>query len=345
MQSPALRRLPGGNALREEPAGVAAGAPLSVIQGPESALGLVANELAAAEVELSQLIHSDVAAVPAVAGYLVDAGGKRLRPALTALGARAIGFEGPTARLMCVGELIHLGSLLHDDVVDDGLLRRGQPASHRVHGAAVTVLTGDFCMARAVQLAAEEGGHEAVCAFSRAITEMAEGEVMQLQRAGDLSCDYDTYLDVISRKSAALIAWCAGAAAWTANQSEMAEALSRYGRAVGRAFQITDDVLDYAENTGKRPGADLRERKVTLPLLLAMDRVEGLRETLSAAPPEDEDLPALMQQIRDSGALVDALGQARHFVEEGIAALEVLPEGEGRSALASLGRYLVERVT
>ena len=212
MQSPALRRLPGGDALREVPAGVAAGAALSVVQGPESALGLVAEELAAAEVELKRLIHSDVAAVPAVAGYLANAGGKRLRPALTALGARAIGYRLPVARLMCVGELIHLGSLLHDDVVDDGLMRRGLPASHRVHGSAVTVLTGDFCLARAVQLAAVEGGYQAVCAFSAAITEMAEGEVMQLQRAGDLSCDYDTYLDVISRKSAALIAWCAGPA-------------------------------------------------------------------------------------------------------------------------------------
>jgi len=305
----------------------------------------VAEELAAAEVELKRLIHSDVAAVPAVAGYLANAGGKRLRPALTALGARAIGYRLPVARLMCVGELIHLGSLLHDDVVDDGLMRRGLPASHRVHGSAVTVLTGDFCLARAVQLAAVEGGYQAVCAFSAAITEMAEGEVMQLQRAGDLSCDYDTYLDVISRKSAALIAWCAGASAWTAGEVEMAEALSQYGRSVGRAFQITDDVLDYSDHTGKSPGADLRERKVTLPLLLAMERIDGLRDQLGEGAPDAEDLPVLMARIRDSGALQDSLAQARSFVEAGIGALDMLPEGDGRSALASLGRFLVERAS
>jgi octaprenyl-diphosphate synthase len=345
MPSPALRRLPGGDALREVPAGMAAGAKLSAVQGPAAALRLVAEDLSEAEAELRQLVHSDVAAVPAVAGYLVDAGGKRLRPALTALGARAIGFQGRVARLMCVGELIHLGSLLHDDVVDDGMMRRGRPASHRVHGSAVTVLTGDFCLARAVQLAAEEGGYQAVKSLSVAVTEMAEGEVLQLQRAGDLTCDYETYLDVISRKSGALIAWCAGAAAWTAGEPERARALSHFGRSVGRAFQITDDVLDYAEHTGKNAGIDLRERKVTLPLLLAMERLDGLREELQARAPSQDDLPELMARIRASGALEASLDHARAFVDEGIGQLDLLPDGEGRRALESLGRYLVERVT
>jgi len=345
MQSFAIRSLPGGDAVREVPAGVAAGAPLSVVNGPAAALALVAPELNAAEIELQCLIHSDVAAVPAVAGYLLHAGGKRLRPALTALGARAIAYERPVARLMCVSELIHLGSLLHDDVVDDGLMRRGQPASHRVHGAAVTVLTGDFCLARAVQLAAEEGGFDAVRAFSAAITEMAEGEVMQLQRAGDLSCDYDTYIEVISRKSAALIAWSAAAAAWSAGQPLHAEALTAYGRAVGRAFQITDDVLDYSISTGKTRGADLRERKVTLPLLIAMDRIDGLREELVASAPREDELPALMARIEACGALDEALSQARTFVTAGVSALDILPAIEGRAALASVGRYLVERAS
>ena len=345
MPSPALRRLPGGDALREAPAGLTAGALLSAVRGPATALGLVAGDLAEAERELRELIHSDVAAVPAVAGYLVDAGGKRLRPALTALGARAIGFQGRIARLMCVGELIHLGSLLHDDVVDDGLMRRGRPSSHRVHGSAVTVLTGDFCLARAVQLAAEEGGYQAVKSLSVAVTEMAEGEVMQLQRAGDLTCDYDTYLDVISRKSGALIAWCASAAAWTAGEPERARALSHYGRSVGRAFQITDDVLDYSQHTGKNAGIDLRERKVTLPLLLAMERMDGLREELQERAPTGDELPDLMSRIRASGALEASLDQARAFVDDGIGKLAVLPEGEGKQALESLGRYLVERVT
>ena len=199
--------------------------------------------------------------------------------------------------------------------------------------------------ARAVQLAAEEGGFDAVRAFSVAITEMAEGEVLQLQRAGDLSCDYDTYLDVISRKSAALIAWCAAAPAWANGDSELAEALTRYGRGVGRAFQITDDVLDYSVSTGKTRGADLRERKVTLPLLIAMDRLDGLRDELMAAAPNPAELPALMSRIEACGALDEALSQAQSFVTSGIAALDVLPATEGRDALAALGRFLVERAS
>src|SRR5688500_8201894 len=188
-------------AARTRPAGTRAGAPLSRVDGPDAALGLVAEELVLAERELYALVQTDVRRVPEVAGYLVAAGGKRLRPALTALGALAIGYDRPVVRLMCVGELLHLGSLLHDDVVDDGETRRDRPAAHRVHGNPAAVLTGDFCLARAMLLAAEEGGFEAVRSLGRVVTEMAEGEVLQLERAGDLTCTVEQYLDVVARKS------------------------------------------------------------------------------------------------------------------------------------------------
>lgn len=340
------RALPGGEARRYYPAGVEAGAPLSRISAPADALALVGEELAEAELQLRELIRSDVAAVPAVAGYLNDAGGKRLRPALTALGARASGVGASSrtslARLMCVGELIHLGSLLHDDVVDDGESRRGRPATHRVYGSAVSVLTGDFCLARAVLLAAEEGGHAAVTALAAAVTEMAEGEVLQLQRIGDLGCDVPGYLDVIDRKSAALIGWCASAGALASGDLESADALRRFGRGVGRAFQITDDVLDFASGTGKTLGADLREGKVTLPLIYAMERVDGLREQL-ASEPGPEAIERLAAQITRCGATEAALGDAHRFVDEALDALDALPAGPGRDALAVLGRYLVAR--
>ena len=340
---PSTSALPGGPAVRLHPAGVRGGASGTRVRGPRAALGLVATELADANAALRELIQTDVAAVPAVAGYLVDAGGKRLRPALTALGARAVGHTGPVARLMCVGELLHLGSLLHDDVVDDGVTRRGQPAAHRVYGNAVTVLTGDFCLARAVLLAAEEGGFEAVHALGSTVTEMAEGEVLQLQRAGDLSSTVEQYLDVVARKSAALIAWCAAAGAWASDRQELAEPLLSFGRAVGIAFQITDDVLDYAEGTGKEPGADLRERKVTLPLLHAMDRIPSLRGRLEAHAPTPAELPGLMSEIRASGALEAALDEARRRAAHAITALEPLPRNPATEALAALAEYLVER--
>ncbi|MEQ1502484.1 MAG: polyprenyl synthetase family protein, partial [Myxococcota bacterium] len=247
-------------------------------------------------------------------------------------------------RLMCVGELLHLGSLLHDDVVDDGDFRRDRPAAHRVYGNAVTVLTGDFCLARAVLLASEEGGAAAVHALGPVVTEMAEGEVLQLQRAGDLSCTVDQYLDVVARKSAALIAWCARAAALATGDAVASDALEAFGRAVGIAFQITDDVLDYADGTGKPRGADLRERKVTLPLIHAMDALPWLRGELAAGAPSADRLPELLAAVRDTGALDAALGEAHRRADDAVEVLSALPPSEGRDALVVLARYLVERV-
>jgi octaprenyl-diphosphate synthase len=343
MQPSRALELPGGPARRATPAGVLGGAPLTRIDGPSQALGLVGVALGDAERALRALVASDVAAVPTVGGYLVDAGGKRLRPALTALGAGAVGFDGDLPSLMCVGELIHLGSLLHDDVVDSADTRRGLPAAHKVFGNAVTILTGDFCLARAVLLASEAGGHVAVTELARAVTAMAEGEVLQLQRSGDLSATRDEYLEMVEKKSAMLIAWCAAAGAWSTGDREAAEALSTYGRAVGTAFQITDDVLDYRAGTGKSPGADLRERKVTLPLLYAFERDPGLRVRLLASEPTAADLPDLIARVESSGALDRALAWARVKVERGVEALDVLPESPHREALAVLGRYLVAR--
>jgi octaprenyl-diphosphate synthase len=328
---------------RSNPSGLRAGAPLTRIDGPADALSLVAEDLAAAEVALRELVVSDVAEIPEIAGYLADAGGKRLRPALTALSRIALGIDEMLPRLMCTGELLHLGSLLHDDVVDDGQTRRGQATAHRIHGTPVTVLTGDFCLARAILLAAEEGGYRAVTELGHTVTRMAEGEVLQLRRAYDLATDVPGYLDVVDRKSAALIAWCVAAPAWKIGDEDTGEALAAFGRGVGRAFQITDDVLDFLPNTGKSQGADLRERKVTLPLIHAMNRVPGLRDELVAGPVSDERLPVLVEQVRDSGALDATLSIARGFVDEALDALEGVPEGIGRDALAVLGTYLVER--
>lgn len=341
----ATSSLPGGRAERARPAGLLSGRTRDRIRGPLSALALVAEDLRLAEEALRAMVIADVAAVSHIARYVTDAGGKRLRPALTALGARAIGHEEPLAELMCCGELIHLGSLLHDDVVDQGDTRRGQPAAHLVFGNAVAVLTGDFCVARALLAASQQGGPAATESLARTVAEMSAGEVVQLQNAGNLDNDLDTYLQVIDRKSASLIAWCTSAAALRAGDMDAAAALSHYGRRVGMAYQITDDVLDYRADTGKTAGADLRERKVTLPLLHAMARLPGLRDRLAARPPTDAELPGLIAEIEASGALEAALADAHAFVEEAIGALGAIAPGPGRDALEVLGRYLVERTT
>jgi octaprenyl-diphosphate synthase len=325
---------------RGRPAGVHADAPLTRVRTAQDAFALAGPALAACELRLAQEVGSEVAVVAAIGSYLAEAGGKRLRPLLTALGSGAVGYEAPIDGLMCVGEMIHLGSLLHDDVVDDGALRRGKPAAQRVYGNAAVILTGDFCLARAVFLAATEGGHAAVTRLAAAVTAMAEGEVLQLQRAGDLDTSLGDYLEMIDKKSAALIAWCASAGALAMGDAAAAEVLERYGRAVGVAFQITDDVLDYGGPTGKPPGQDLRERKLTLPLVCAMQRIPTLRPRLDAA---DADIPALAAEIRASGALDAALDEARARVDGALALLDALHPGPFRDALVVLGRYLVER--
>ncbi|MCB9665868.1 MAG: polyprenyl synthetase family protein [Alphaproteobacteria bacterium] len=335
--------LPGGEARRLRPSGLRAGRGPGRIEGPAAALGLVAEELAAAERALRTLVVSDVAAVPHVAGYLADAGGKRLRPALTALGARAAGFRGPVAELACCGELIHLGSLLHDDVVDQGEVRRGRPAAQVVWGNAVAVLTGDFCVARALLAASRHGGPRAAEQLAETVTEMAVGEVVQLQHAGDLDNDLATYLSVVERKTASLIGWCAAAGAWAAEDVAAADALQTYGRKVGVAFQITDDVLDYRHGTGKEVGRDLAERKVTLPLLHAMQRLPDLHGTLAEGAPSPAELRELVEVIRASGALDDALVDAAAYATDAVDALRALPPSEARDALEVLAGHVVER--
>jgi octaprenyl-diphosphate synthase len=332
-------------ARRVDPVGLADGPPLVYVRGPIEVFQHVAPRVAGGEARLRELVGSDVDVVEAIARYLIDAGGKRLRPMLTVLGAGVVGFEGDISSLQCVGELIHLGSLLHDDVVDGAELRRNRPSAHRLYGNAATILTGDFCLARAVLLASTAGGHAAVTGLAEAVTAMAEGEVLQLQRAGQLSTTLDEYLEMVDKKSAALIAWCASAGALAIGKADAASRLAQFGRGVGVAFQITDDVLDYRPGTGKLAGADLRERKLTLPLVHALNRIPTLRARLERSAPQPSELPGLVQEITESGALEAAMAEARERVDRALASLEGLPPGADRDALATLGRYLVERAS
>lgn len=332
-------------ARRTRPSGLQADppAPLPPLQ---QALALVGPDMAAAEAALDPSLASLVPAVSAIGRYLVDAGGKRLRPLITALGARAVGHTGDLVPLMCAGEVLHLGSLLHDDVVDGGLERRGRVAAHRVYGNAAAVLAGDFCLARAVMLAAEGGGQDAVVELSRVVTRMAEGEVQQLLHAGRFDLELADYYAIIEAKSAALIAWCASAGALARGDAASARALTAYGEAVGIAFQLTDDVLDYAGDaarTGKQPGADLLEGKLTLPLLLAMERDPSLRARMQAGPVARAEVPALLQQVTATGACAATLEQARARVDGGLTALRALPPSPHRDALEALAWLLVER--
>ena len=206
-------------------------------------------------------MESPIGAIPRVGAHLLDAGGKRLRPLLAVLAARAA--ELPIelgVAVGCAAELIHTATLYHDDVVDDGRVRRGRPAARMVFGNGIVVLVGDFCLARALETVALTGSLPMVQSLAATVTEMAEGEVAQLERAGNPDATIDDYFRVIDRKTASLIAWCARVGGAVGPDWE--RPLERYGRAVGRAFQIADDVLDSAADeatAGKSVGHDCRK--------------------------------------------------------------------------------------
>lgn len=327
--------------------------PAAAIVGTRSrvdkALSLVSEELARVEDHLRERMDSPIGAIPEVGAHLLAAGGKRLRPLLAVLAARAT--ETPmeiAVSVGCAGELIHTATLYHDDVVDDGRVRRGRPAARMVFGNGIVVLVGDFCLARALETVALTGSLTAVQSLAATVTEMAEGEVAQLERAGNPNATVDDYLRVIDRKTASLIAWCARVGGATQGYDQ---ALDRYGRALGRAFQIADDVLDCAGDDatiGKAAGHDILEGKLTLPVLLAAAKDPALtallREKVGEKAVHPEDAARILELTRAAGGVTAARDQALSLAEDAVAALAVLPASPYREALAEMARFAADRV-
>lgn len=315
-----------------------------------SAMALIAGELEQVEQKLGELLHSTFAIIPRIGGHLTFAGGKRFRPMLTLLAAQAVRYRSERRiTVAAAAELLHTATLLHDDVIDEGEFRRGRPAARLRYGNGLAVLTGDYCYARALQAVAHLGDPRAIQTMADAVVRMAEGEVAQLHVAGECDLDRERYYMVIDRKTAALISWCSSVAELI--EPRMAAALARYGREVGYAFQIADDIIDYSldvDESGKARGQDLREGKATLPLILACERRPALREQLEAmlrdGPPVDEDeLANLLDAVIDAGGLDDARVRAEAHVDAAVHALAVLPPSPARAALEELARYIVRR--
>jgi octaprenyl-diphosphate synthase len=250
----------------------------------------------------------------------------------------------------CAAELIHTATLYHDDVVDDGRVRRGRPAARMVFGNGMVVLVGDFCLARALETVALTGSLGMVQSLATTVTEMAEGEVAQLERAGNPDATVEDYFRVIDRKTASLIAWCARVGGSVA--PELSEPMERYGRAVGRAFQIADDVLDSAideATAGKSVGHDLQEGKLTLPVLLACEADPALGRRVRGHLGE-RGVPAavaaeILKEVLAAGGVERARRKAEALVDEAVQALAVLPTSRYRDALVTLARVSAKRTT
>jgi len=312
---------------------------------------LLRDDLAAVDKVLRESLASDVALIRQVAEYIIGGGGKRLRPALVLLAARACGYAGTHHRtLAATVEMIHTATLLHDDVVDESSLRRGHATANAMFGNAASVLVGDFLYSRSFQLMVSVDNMRVLRILSDATNVIAEGEVLQLLNAGNPEVAEDAYLDVIRRKTAKLFEAAAQLGAIIASADASTEtALARYGMHLGTAFQLIDDVLDYsgdAEAIGKNLGDDLADGKPTLPLIRAMQVGAGrdaalIRDALRHGRLDD------FQPVVDALARTDALDYARRRAgdesTEAGSSITALADSPAKQTLLKLAAFAVER--
>jgi len=300
--------------------------------------------------EIRARLSSDVALVGTVADYIVAAGGKRLRPAVLLLFARAFGYRGRAHVLLAtVVEFIHTATLLHDDVVDESDLRRGRATANARFGNAASVLVGDFLYSRAFQMMVEAGEMRVMQILADATNRIAEGEVLQLMNVHDPSVDECRYLEVVGRKTAALFEAAARIAAVVARADpELQEAAARYGASLGIAFQMIDDALDYSghvEDIGKRLGDDLREGKVTLPLIHAIRSADDSqrRRIEDAIREGGGDFAEIARIVQVNGSLAYVHSRASEESARATAAAQLLPPSVFRNSLLQLNGFAMGR--
>ena len=300
---------------------------------------------------LAERLTTSVPLIAQISQYIIAAGGKRLRPALLLMVCGALGYQGRNKHLLAaVVELIHTATLLHDDVVDESTLRRGRATANETFGNAASVLVGDFLHTRSFQMMVEVGSMRVLQILSDATNVIAEGEVQQLINTHDASLDEASYLHVIRSKTARLFEASAQLAAVLAGAPHDVErACATYGQALGTAFQIIDDVLDYtgdAHEMGKNLGDDLREGKCTLPLIAAMQRGTAEQANLIRNAIEQgstDDLQSIVAIVHETGALDIAREAAHAEAERAIKALELLPSNRHTANLLQLASQLLER--
>jgi octaprenyl-diphosphate synthase len=316
---------------------------------------LLRMEMAQVDALISERMSSRHAPrIPEVAAHLVHAGGKRLRPMLTLATARMCGYEGPYhVNLAATVEFIHTATLLHDDVVDESRQRRGRPTANLLWDNKSSVLVGDYLFARSFQLMTETGSIEVLRILSDAAATIAEGEVLQLSASQDLATDEDIYLQVVRGKTAALFSAATEVGGVIAGApKDQVRALFDYGDALGVAFQIVDDLLDYqgqSAATGKNVGDDFRERKLTLPVIKAVAQAnteerQFWQRTIEQGRQAEDDLDTALALLRKYHTLEATRADALAWAAKAKAALDVLPQHDIRDMLLDLADFVVERI-
>jgi octaprenyl-diphosphate synthase len=319
----------------------------------EPLLQLVADDMNGVNTVILERMQSKVALIPELAGHLIAGGGKRMRPMLTLACAKLLGYPGTRHhKLAAAVEFIHTATLLHDDVVDGSGMRRGKRTANLIWGNSASVLVGDFLFSRAFELMVEDGSLKVLKILSSASAVIAEGEVEQLTAQRRIDTDEEQYLAIIGAKTAALFAAACRVAPVIAEADEEAElVLESYGRHLGIAFQLADDVIDYASDSavmGKGVGDDFRDGKMTLPVILAYARGDDddrafWRAAISGERITDEDLAHAIGLMRSTEALADTIECARHYGRRAIDSLANFPAGKAKSALTEAVEFAIRR--
>ena len=319
----------------------------------DALLALVASDMNGVNAVILERMQSKVALIPELAGHLIAGGGKRMRPMLTLACGSLLGYPGTRHhKLAAAVEFIHTATLLHDDVVDGSGLRRGRRTANLIWGNPASVLVGDFLFSRAFELMVEDGSLKVLRILSHASAVIAEGEVEQLTAQRQVDTDEDHYLEIISAKTAALFAAACRVAPVVAEANEDSEfALESYGKNLGIAFQLSDDVIDYASDTetmGKGVGDDFRDGKMTLPVILAYARGADAdrafwRSAMTGARVSDDDLAHAIALLKSTDALADTVERARYYARRAVDALGMFPASKAKSALTEAAEFAVAR--
>ncbi|MBK7552078.1 MAG: polyprenyl synthetase family protein [Syntrophaceae bacterium] len=310
-------------------------------------------DLRQVEEHLGRYLHSEIPFIPQVINHLISSGGKRFRPLMLLASADLCGYRGERRYpLSAVIEFIHTATLLHDDVVDGAETRRGRPSANNVWGNASVVLVGDFLYSRSFTLMTRDGDLAIIQLISETTNTMAEGEVFQLLKCGDAGITEEDYFTLIEKKTAVLIAAaCAVGALMAGASPDRVEALRAFGHAMGLAFQLTDDTLDYVaaeKEFGKAIGMDIREGKITLPLIRTLARCtagekETIRGIVERKQATDEDIAAVFGLIGKYDGIPYALDRARTIIADGKARLAPFRDGEAKAALLAMADFIAER--
>ena len=319
----------------------------------EQILESASQDLAEIEVALTENLKPFLPLVADVAKYIMFSGGKRIRPLLMVLSARLCGYNGSYDKTLSVAlEYLHVATLLHDDLVDGADVRRGNPVAHSIWGNPATVLVGDFLLARSMAIAIQTNSIPIIESLAHTTAEMSEGEIHQLLYRGDLGVDETAYMEVIKRKTAYLIqSACQVGALLAEAPTEHVQAMADYGYHLGVAFQMADDLLDYTADTtvlGKAIGTDLKEGKLTLPVIYALNRAVGEdRKQMEIIIGDNDitvsDFETVLGLIKKYGGIEYTRDRARDHIEQAKKRLEIFSASKTRTLLKQIADYVLER--